>query len=122
MVACISVIEHIIDHKAAFAGMLKVTKPGGHIVITTPYNERHGHPNVYSLSDAAYGKNLPYTCRSSTREDVESWCKLGATIVDQQFWQLWSGDTWTQGTFLPKPVKTSVAEPHQLICALFQKA
>ena len=38
-ISCISVIEHIHDAAAAFRSMIALLKPGGHLVLTMPYNE-----------------------------------------------------------------------------------
>jgi SAM-dependent methyltransferase len=64
MITCISVIEHIKEHAAAFQSMIRLLQPGGHLVLTTPYNEQGSVPNVYDLPDAAYGKSLPYICEA----------------------------------------------------------
>src|SRR5208282_4986502 len=53
LVTCVSVIEHIVDHQTAFLNMLRLVKPGGHLIMTTPYAERYPVPNVYKLEGAA---------------------------------------------------------------------
>lgn len=122
MITCISVIEHISDHGAAFRNMISMLNPGGHLIITTPYNETTAHPNVYTLPDSAYGRSLPYICRSTSRQDVDAWLSSsGATLVCQEFWRLWTGTVWTQGTFLQRPEQGSASSPHQLSCMLFTR-
>jgi SAM-dependent methyltransferase len=119
MVTCISVIEHIEDHQAAFASMIRLLRPGGHLLLTTPYNETQPVANVYELPDVAYGQNLPYICRSASRAELQGWLDAsGASVVRQEFWRLWTGDVWAQGDFLPKPECTAVDRPHQLTCLL----
>src|SRR4030088_3142396 len=53
MVTCVSVIEHIEDHQTAFKNMIAMLKPGGHLIVTTPYSEKNPVPNVYKLAGAA---------------------------------------------------------------------
>lgn len=123
LVTCVSVIEHIEDHQAAFRQMVRLARPGGLVLITTPYNERRAVPNVYKLSGAAYGQDMPYICRSTSRAEVASWmAQTGAEIVTQEYWQYWSGDVWTQGEFLPVPRSVTAADPHQLTCILARVA
>ena len=102
LVSCISVIEHITDHEAAFQGLIKLLRVGGHLVVTTPFNERRSVPNVYDLTGAAYGHGAPYPCRSTSSTELKRWlASSGASIVRQEWWRLWSGDVWCQGEFLP---------------------
>jgi 2-polyprenyl-3-methyl-5-hydroxy-6-metoxy-1,4-benzoquinol methylase len=122
LVTCISVVEHIEDHVAAFRGMVSLTKPGGHIVVTTPYNETRAIPNVYKLPDCAYKDDVPYICRSSDRQNVDRWVACGAEIVEQQYWRLWSGEVWAQGRFLDAAELVASSEPHQLTCLLFKRS
>jgi SAM-dependent methyltransferase len=122
MITCVSVIEHIENHANSFRAMLNLLKPGGHLVLTTPYNERQSVPNVYALPNAAYGPGLPYICRSTSRRELDGWLRdTGAEIVRQEFWDFWSGDVWVQGTALPVPRQVSAADPHQLTCLLIRK-
>lgn len=120
LVCCISVIEHIVDHETAFRNMVSLVKPGGHLVLTTPYSEHNPVPNVYALDGAAYGGDLPYICRSSARADLDAWLKsTDVQIVAQEYWRLWLGAVWTQGRFLDVPERVDVTQPHQLSCILF---
>src|SRR5215472_610341 len=63
MVTCISVLEHIKAHDDAVRSMLKALNPGGHLVMTFPYNENRYIENVYSLPGAGYGSDLPYVAQ-----------------------------------------------------------
>jgi len=122
LITCISVIEHIEDHARAFSSMIDLLKPGGHLILTMPYSDRHAVPNVYVLPDAAYGAGNPYICRSTSRKELDEWLMMtGTEIVRQEFWEFWSGDVWTQGTPLPVPRQVSSADPHQLTCLLIRK-
>jgi SAM-dependent methyltransferase len=122
LITCISVIEHIEDHRRAFTSMSRLLRPSGHLLLTTPYSERHYVPDVYKLPGAAYGQDAPYICRSTSRSELDDWIVgSGLKIVDQEYWRLWSGNVWTQGDFLPLPQKTNADNPHQLTCLLFEK-
>jgi hypothetical protein len=91
-------------------------------VLTAPYNETRGVPNVYKLPGAAYGQDVPYICRSSCRSDIDQWFACGVDLVEQQFWRFWSGDVWTQGQTLPRSERVSADQPHQSTCLLFRKS
>lgn len=119
LVTCVSVIEHIEDHRSAFSQMVSLAKPGGLVLITTPYNEREAVPNVYKLPGAAYGQDLSYICRSTSRREVDAWmAATGAEIVTQDYWEFWTGTVWTQGQILPVPRKVTPQDSHQLTCIL----
>ena len=123
MITCVSVIEHIIDHVGAMRSMMSLLAPGGVLVITTPYSEMRHVSNVYELEGAAYGRDLPYTCRSTSRSVLDKWLDtVGGEIVDQEFWKIWSGDVWCQGDILDKPKKVEANIPHQLTCLAIRKS
>ena len=122
MITCVSVVEHIEDHAAAFRSMINLLNPGGHLVLTTPYSEHHFVPNVYALADAAFGADLPYVCRSTSRQELDEWLRdTGSEIVRQEFWQFWTGTVWAQGSALPVPRQVGASDPHQLTCLLIRK-
>lgn len=122
LVTCISVIEHIDDHNAAFYHMAKFLKPGGHLIVTTPYNETRYVPDVYKLADSAYGRDEAYGCRSTSRKELNGWiAATGVKLVEQRFYQVWTGDVWTQGEMLLHPAQTTRDQPHQLSLMLFTR-
>lgn len=123
LVTCISTLEHIKDFDSAVRNMLRLTKPGGHLIITCPYNELKYCENCYELPDSAYGKGEPYVTQSYSRRDIDRWCETnGATLIDQEFWQFWTGELWTQGKQIVPPVRSSSKEPHQHTCMLLRKS
>ena len=117
MITCVSVIEHIADHLDAMRSMMSLLAPDGVLVITTPYSETRHVSNVYELEGAAYGHDLPYICRSTSRSELDQWLDAaGGKLVDQEFWKNWSGDVWCQGDILDRPLKVEASAPHQLAC------
>ena len=121
LVTCVSVLEHITDARQAVSGLIERVTTGKHLVITTPYNERRGVPNVYELPDAAYGKTASFICRSHCRADLDAWLSMGLTLVEQQHWRVFSGDVWAQGEMLPEFEQTAAEREHQLTCLLLRK-
>jgi len=67
LITCISVLEHIPNHKDAVSGMFRLLKPGGHLVLTFPYNERQYIDDIYKLPDAGYGRDYPFICQVLSR-------------------------------------------------------
>ena len=123
-VVCVSTLEHIPEHVAAMRQMLRLTRPGGHVIVTAPYNETRYHPNVYSAPEASYGKDLPYPAQSFSRAQVNDWLALEypAVLVHQEYWQCFTGDLWTFGDRLRPPRRAALAEdPHQLGCLTIQR-
>jgi SAM-dependent methyltransferase len=120
MVTCISVLEHIKAPNDAIRCMLAALNPGGHLVLTFPYNEKQYIPNVYALPEAGYGKDLPYVAQVYSRKELDRWFG-GAAIVDQAYWRVFSGEFWTSGETLRPPVQTTRDDLHQLTCLIVRK-
>ena len=99
LVTCISVLEHIESFDIAVRNMFRLLKPGGHLILTSPYTENRYIDNVYTLpGSSAQGK-----------------------IVEQEYWQFWDGDYWSVGNKIIPPRQTKANKKHQLSCILFQK-
>jgi SAM-dependent methyltransferase len=113
-VTCISVLEHIPDHEAAVAGMLRLVKPGGVVIITGPWNETTYLPNAYDLPDAGYGQNAPYICQVFSRAQLTQWESLGGETIDREYYQVFTGNLWTQGERLRPPQPASESSLHHL--------
>ncbi|MCW5979862.1 MAG: class I SAM-dependent methyltransferase [Bryobacteraceae bacterium] len=120
-VTCISVIEHIVEHENAVRNMLALLAPGGLLIITTPYNHREHCPNVYKRTDALYGQDLPYICRSHSAREIEQWQRLGARLKRREMWRLFSGPVWATGRRVDWEQAESEDAPHQLGCFAFEK-
>lgn len=74
------------------------------------------------MEGASYGKNLPYVCQIYSRKDVNRWLNSNnGLLVNQEFWQMWSGDLWTFGELVSPPRQVTGGEKHQLTCLLLQK-
>ncbi len=122
LITCISVLEHISNHKEAIKGMFRLLKPGGHLVLTFPYNEKQYVDNVYKLPDAGYGQDLPYITQVFSRKEIDAWLKENpGKIIDQEYYQVFSGDLWTFGERICPPLKVKREEKHHLTCILIQK-
>lgn len=123
-VICVSTLEHIPEHAAAMRHMLRLTRPGGHLIVTTPYNETRYHENVYTAQEAAYGSDLPYPAQSFSRAELDGWLTSdhAASLVDQEYWRCFTGDLWTFGDLLRPPQRMAgPQESHQLTCLTIQR-
>jgi 2-polyprenyl-3-methyl-5-hydroxy-6-metoxy-1,4-benzoquinol methylase len=119
MVTCISVLEHIDAPEKAMVSMARLLRQDGLLVLTTPYSENHPHPNVYAITET---KPPPYICRSTSRQDLTSWLRqAGLEIVEQEYWQLYTGEMWRVGEPLDRPVQATAETPHQLTCLLLRR-
>lgn len=122
LITCISVLEHIPNHDAAIRSMFGLLNPGGHLVLTFPYNEGKYVDNVYKLPGAGYGQNAPYICQVYSRAQVDGWLKENhATVVQQEYWQCFTGEFWTFGESLHPPRRVEKDERHQLTCLLMRR-
>ena len=117
-VACISVLEHIGDPLKAVTSMRRVLKPGGSLILTTPFGAKP-HPNVYSIA-GSYGVRLPYPCRQSSREDLNRWLALGFRLHAEEYWNFFlQTDYWSCGPLMRPPQQT--ATPGHLGCFVMTK-
>jgi hypothetical protein len=122
LVCCISVLEHIKNCDAAVSSLLARTKSGGHLVLTFPYNETNYLDNVYQLPGAGYGQDAPYVCQVYSRQNLQKWFNQDdMEIVDQEYWQFFTGRFWTFGERLRPPLCVSKDDLHQLTCLLIRK-
>ncbi len=119
LITCISVLEHVKLHDDAIRVMLEALNPGGHLVLTFPYNEKQYIPNVYALPGAGYGSDLPYVAQVYSRRELDRWF-TDASIVKQEYWRVFSGQFWTFGEMLRPPVQTASDDLHQLTCLVIR--
>jgi SAM-dependent methyltransferase len=118
-VTCISVLEHVVDHRAAMRAMFDALRPGGHLIVTFPYNERQYVENAYKLPDAGYGQEEPYICRVYSRRELDDWIKdSDGHIVAQEYWEVFTGSLWSCGERLSRPVRVQREAKHHLSCVL----
>ena len=120
-ITCISVVEHIADHVGAVRNMVALLKPGGHLVLTTPFSYCNPHPNVYKRADALYGSRLPYICRSSSAAELGQWVACGLSLERRELWRLFTGPVWASGERCDWCHVSTEHEKHQLGCFLFRK-
>lgn len=121
-VTCISVLEHIPNHEDAIGGIASLLNDGGYAALSFPYNDSRYVGNVYELEQAGYGKDASYACQVFSRSEVEGWLReMGARIVEEQYWEVFTGELWTFGERLYPPKLSTRREPHQLACLLIRK-
>lgn len=122
LVTCVSTLEHIVQSDKAVSNMFRLTKPGGHVLITCPYTEHAYCENVYKLPESAYGQDVSYVTQSYSRKHLDRWCYNNkAEIIEQEFWQFWTGEFWTQGQQIIPPKPASSTTLHQHMCLLLRK-
>lgn len=121
-VLCISVLEHVAEYERALTTMASLTRPGGHIIITCPYNENIGSANVYE-EQGSYGKGAHIICRQFTQGDFQEWlARSRATIINQEWWQFFDSNYWSCGRLVMPPNPVSPNQQHQHTCMLIRKA
>ena len=121
LITCISTLEHIVNFEAAVENMARLVKPNGYLVLTCPYNENKYVDNVYKLPSAVVNSSVTYICQSFSRENLDQWVsKYRFKIIEQEYWQCFTGDFWSQGQNMNPPRKVLKGEKHQLTCLLLQ--
>jgi SAM-dependent methyltransferase len=122
-ITCISVLEHIQEHDSALRSLSRLLNPGGHLVITFPYNEKTYAPNVYEVEGSASRGRFSFVTQAFSRKEVETWVSANPlTIVEQEYWRFFTGKYWTVGERVLPPVPVSRDQEHQLSCLLLTKS
>ncbi len=121
VITCISVLEHIEEHKKAMLSMYRLLNPGGHLILTCPFSERQYVPDVYKLLESSAGV-MPFSTQSFSRKEVDGWLADSPfELVEQEYWKFFDGDFWTCGSRLEKPLKVSKESCHQLSCMVLMR-
>ena len=121
-IACISVLEHIKDHRAAVRSMLSLLNPGGHLILTFPYNEKNYIENVYKVSGSNVKGDAPFTTQVYSRKELDLWTSENwVRILEQEYWRFFTGEYWTVGEMICPPLQVDKNEPHQISCIMLQK-
>jgi SAM-dependent methyltransferase len=122
VITCVSVLEHIKDHRAAVKSMFSLLNPGGHLLLTFPYNEGQYAENVYTLPDSEVKVLPPFATQAYSRDTLDTWLgEKNARIVEQEYWRMCTGKFWTCGERIRPPVKVGRDELHQISCLLLQR-
>lgn len=122
MVTCLGVVTTIADDRPAIRNLFKLTKPGGHLVLTFAYKEDRAVPNAYAFPESTYGKNARYICRMFSREELNGWLEEnGGEIEEQEYFRVWTGDLWTFGERLHPPLRVGPDELHQYTAVSIRK-
>ena len=121
-IVCISTLEHIVKFEDAIANMHRLLTIGGHLILTFPYTESRYIPNVYELEESFVDPAMfPFVTQSYCRRNIEAWCGVGLKVLEQEYWQYFTGNAWTVGDEIIPPKKVRCDVNHQLSCILFQR-
>ncbi|MGH8217379.1 MAG: class I SAM-dependent methyltransferase [Steroidobacteraceae bacterium] len=123
MVTCISVLEHIADHRAAVGNIMRLVKLGGHFVLAGPYTDREYVEDTYRVMGAdAQSSAMPYICRSYSRAELEGWLKEnGGELIEEEYWRTWTGRHWAQGERIAPPTPSTREGNHTHACFLIRR-
>lgn len=122
VITCISVLEHIDDHRAAMRSMSNLLNPGGHLILTCPYTDDEYNPNVYDMKESNVKEKTSFVTQSFSSNERDNWLQDGELdLVCDEYWQFFEGQFWTCGEMLSKPNLVSKNEKHQICCMLFKK-
>jgi 2-polyprenyl-3-methyl-5-hydroxy-6-metoxy-1,4-benzoquinol methylase len=122
VITCISVLEHIKDHRSAMRSMFRLLNPGGVLILTCPFSSHKYVENVYELADSEV-KTLPsFSTQSFSDKERQDWIDDSLfELVDEEYWQYYDGDFWTCGGVMKKIKKVPKTERHQLCCMALRK-
>ena len=123
LITCISTPEHITHYDMAVENMFQLLKPEGHLIITCPYNEQDYCADVYKEpTSSELKKKHPFVTQAFSRENVTHWLGTnGGILVEQQYWQFYTGRYWTEGERIQPPVSVEANHSHQITCLKLKK-
>jgi len=122
VITCISVLEHIHEHREAIKSMYRLLAPGGRLILTCPYNEEQYVQNVYALPESSVKEKFPFVTQAFSRKEVNSWLEdVPFVLLEQEYWQFFEGNYWTCGERIIPPRCVGVHEQHQITCLLLGK-
>ena len=121
-ITCLSVLEHIPNHRAAIKGIHNLLEKNGYLILTVPYNEKKYHENIYKHNEAGYGKDYRFITQVYSRKEIEMWLTdTSFKIVEQEFYKIFTGELWTFGERVIPSEKVDKSDLHHLTCILLQK-
>jgi SAM-dependent methyltransferase len=121
-ITCISVLEHVSDHNAAIKSMFSLLNPGGHLILTFPYNDKNYVKNVYKLPGSGVKEEYPFITQVFSRNELSVWTEENdGEILEQEYWRFFTGEYWTFGDMICPPIQVDKNEDHQISCVLIQK-
>jgi len=122
VITCISVLEHIQEHRAAMKSMYKLLNPGGTLILTCPYTNHQYASNVYDLPESSVTEKFSFVTQSFSENDRAKWMQDSLfELVDEEYWQFFEGEFWTCGKKLESPLKVDKKDRHQICCMAFRK-
>jgi SAM-dependent methyltransferase len=122
VITCISVLEHIQEHREAVKSMYLLLNPGGRLILTCPYHEERYAPNVYKHPESSVRVNHPFVTQAFSRQELNSWLADSPfDLVEQEYWYFFDGEYWTCGERIIPPRSVGVHERHQLTCMVLRK-
>lgn len=115
-------MEHIPEHRSAVINIHNLLDTDGYLILTFPYNENQYHEDIYKHPEAGYGQNANFVTQVYSRREINAWLgDTSFTIIEQEYYQVFTGKFWTMGERVTPCVKTSDKDIHQLTCILLQK-
>ena len=122
VITCISVLEHIQEHREAMKSMYSLLNPGGILILTCPYHEELYCPNVYKLPESSVRVNYPFVTQAFSRIELNSWLSESSfELIEQEYWCFVEGEYWTCGERIIPPRSVGVHDRHQLSCMVLRK-
>ena len=119
---CLSVLEHIPDHRVAMINIHDLIETNGYLVLTFPFNENIYDKDIYKHPDAGYGQNANFITQVFSREEINCWLSdTSFEIIDQEYYKVFTGEMWTMGDRVTPCELTTSSALHHLTCILFQK-
>ena len=121
-ITCLSVLEHIPEHGLAMTNMHNLLNHHGYLILTFPYNESEYHENIYKHPHASYGNNCNFITQIFSRIEINEWLQATSfKIINQEYYQVFTGKLWTFGERIKPSVKVDITDLHHLTCLLLKK-
>lgn len=119
---CLSVLEHIPDHRSAIINIHNLLDTDGYLILTFPYNEKIYDKDIYKHPNAGYGQKANFITQVYSRQEINYWISdTTFEIIDQEYYKAFTGEMWTVGDRVTPCERTTNSDLHHLTCILLQK-
>ncbi|MGE0089288.1 MAG: class I SAM-dependent methyltransferase [Bacteroidales bacterium] len=121
-ITCLSVLEHIPNHKLAFKNMIDLLEKEGYLLLTFPYNEHYYYSNIYDHLGLNCANKLRFITQIYSRQEINSWLEESpCTIINQSYFKVFDGELWAMGNRISPTLSVSKNDIHHLTCILIKK-
>lgn len=123
LITCISVLEHIADHNIAMKNMMNLLNPGGHLILTGPFDRDRYCPDIYQEPHIKAHYNYPFICQVFSKKEVAGWLADNRARIElAEYYRGFTGNLFREGDRLCPPEQVGIDDGPHFCCLDIVKA